>query len=75
MYVRKSTRRRIYRGGVLLMALVVLTPKFELPATPELTAMLSVVGLNQPLAAQSGSPVSSTLACATGCGAQALLGL
>lgn len=75
MYVRKSTRRRVYRGGVLLVALVVLTPKFELPPAPQLTAILNAVGLRQPPAGQSGSRISSASACITGCGAQALLGI
>lgn len=75
MYVRKSTRRRVYRGGFLLVALVVLAPKFELPQVPQLTAMLSTVGLMQSPAGESGSLVSSSAACITGCDAQTLMGI
>lgn len=42
MYIRKSTRRRVYRGGFLLVMLVILTPRFELPLAPELTAILAM---------------------------------
>ena len=42
MYFRKSTRRRVYRGGFLLVMLVILTPRFELPPAPQLTAMLAI---------------------------------
>lgn len=57
MYLRKSTRRRFYRMGLLLVMLVVLTPKLDLDPAPQLTAILTAVGLGQGPAGQSGSPV------------------
>lgn len=48
MYIRRSTRRRLHRAGFLLLALVLLAPKLELPAVPQLTAILHVAGLGQP---------------------------
>ena len=51
MYVRKTTRRRLHRAGFLLLALVVLTPKFDLGSALQLTTLLSVAGLES---AQAG---------------------
>ena len=39
MYVRKATRRRVYRVGFLLAALVIAAPKLDLPAAPLLDAI------------------------------------
>ena len=44
MYLRMSTRRRVYRVGFLLAALVVLMPKLELPTAIQLDAILQAVG-------------------------------
>lgn len=67
MYLRISTRRRAWRVGVLLLALVVLTPKFDLPATPQLDTILHAVGLGRPPADQAESLASSAPACITDC--------
>jgi hypothetical protein len=47
MYVRMSTRRRLYHVAFLLVALVLLAPKLDLPATSQLSAILHAVGLGQ----------------------------
>ncbi|GLQ58053.1 hypothetical protein [Devosia nitrariae] len=61
MYIRRSNRRRVLRAGYLLLALVLLTPKFDLSAAPQLTAFLNTVGLGQTLV-DSGAPLSTGLA-------------
>ena len=48
MYIRRSHRRRLLSAGYLLLALVLLTPKIDLSAAPQLTAFLNAVGLGQP---------------------------
>jgi hypothetical protein len=48
MYVRKATRRRYYRVSLLALAVVVLAPKVEVPAVPQLAAVLGAVGLEFP---------------------------
>lgn len=45
MYIRRSNRRRVLRAGYLLLALVLLTPKIDVSAAPQLTAFLDAVGL------------------------------
>ncbi len=47
---RKTLRRRLFRAGFVLLAVVVLTPKIELGAMPQLTAVLNAVGLETPKA-------------------------
>jgi hypothetical protein len=44
MYMRKSTRQRLHRAGFLLLALVILMPKLELPAPTEVIAFFDVLG-------------------------------
>lgn len=48
MYLRMSTRRRVYRVGFLLAALVILLPKLDLAAAPQLAALLHAVGTAGP---------------------------
>ena len=71
MYLRMSTRRRVHRVGLLLVALVVLAPKLDLPAAPQLSEILHAVGLAQPSDGQSGSLAASTSVCITDCRAPA----
>ena len=40
MYLRKTTRRRLYMFGALAAATILLVPKFELPQLPRPTALL-----------------------------------
>jgi hypothetical protein len=47
MYIRRSHRRRVLRAGYLLLAVVLLTPRIDLVAAPQLTAFLNAVGLGQ----------------------------
>ncbi|WP_170926431.1 hypothetical protein [Devosia lucknowensis] len=46
--MRKTTRRRLVRAGFIILALVVLMPKMDLSALPQLTAMFGVAGLELP---------------------------
>jgi hypothetical protein len=71
MYVRISTRRRVYRVGLLLVALVVLAPKLDFTAAPQLTEILHAMGLGQPPADQFESLAASASACITDCRAPA----
>lgn len=50
MYIRRSYRRRLSHAAWLLAALVLFMPKIDLAGTPQLTALLSAVGLGQTLA-------------------------
>jgi len=50
MYLRASTRRRLRHFGLVLLALVLFTPRLDLPAMPQLTALFSAAGLGQPQA-------------------------
>jgi hypothetical protein len=46
MYMRRDRRRQIMRTGWLLLAVVVLTPRFELPGTPSLMALFDTAANN-----------------------------
>lgn len=50
MHARKTIRRRLFRAGFVLLALVLFAPKVELAAMPHLTAVLNAVGLEPPRA-------------------------
>lgn len=60
MYIRRSHRRRVLRAGYLLLALVLLTPRIDLVAAPQLTAFLNAVGLGQ-TPTGSGAPLPTGL--------------
>lgn len=43
IYIRRPTRRRLWRIGIMLAVLVVLTPKVDLSALPHITAFIAGV--------------------------------
>lgn len=47
MYIRRPHRRRLSYAVWLLAALVLFMPKIDLSTPPQLTALLSAVGLGQ----------------------------
>ena len=48
MYLRKTRQRTLKRASLLLVALVIFTPRLELPGTPDLMAFLPAVAQGQP---------------------------
>lgn len=50
MRARKSGMRWFYRLGLVLLAIIILTPRFDWPALTELTAVFNAVEQDAPRA-------------------------
>ena len=48
MYMRRQRRRQLRLATILLIGLVVLAPRFDLPSTPQLWAFWVSVAQGQP---------------------------